>query len=89
MRMIEHEKRLKDAHRRSGCDPRRNIGDELTETDLDDLWVELSGALSSRDEYTSMGRWWRDKPHQIGYRLLLRLTRAEERIAELEGRVLR
>jgi hypothetical protein len=54
-------------------DAERNVGDDLTDAQLDDLWnVLVNGAT---DSY--MARWWADKKHQIAYRLLMRLTRAE------------
>lgn len=48
------------------------IGDDMAESDLDNLWAALTGRWES-----DMSAWWEDKPHQIAYRLLLRLTRAE------------
>lgn len=59
------------------------IGEDLSESDLDDLWSHFAGEHSD----TNAAYWWTDKPHQIGYRLLLRLTRAEGRIAELEKKL--
>jgi hypothetical protein len=49
------------------------IGDDLSESDLDDLW----SMIADGDSDSLMASWWADKPHQIMYRLLLRLTRAE------------
>lgn len=50
------------------------IGDDLSDSDLDDLWNVFAG--DSR-KGTYMSSWWADKKHQIAYRLVLRLTRAE------------
>lgn len=50
------------------------IGDDLSDEMLDDLWAMI--AEGKRDTY--MASWWEDKPHQIMYRLLLRLTRSED-----------
>lgn len=58
------------------------IGDDLSPEMLDDLWEVLGGG-GNYDTYT--GQWWDDKPHQIAYRLLLRLTRAEAKLAELSN----
>lgn len=49
------------------------VGDDLSSDDLDALWAFLVG----EPEKGLMADWWNDKPHQIAYRLLLRLTRAE------------
>lgn len=56
------------------------IGDDLDEEALNDLWAAFADGTRS-----TMSGWWADKPHQIAYRLLLRLTRAEVRNAELIG----
>ncbi len=54
------------------------IGDDLTDSDLDDLW-----AFASRGEKKSViANWIADKPHQVWYRMILRLTRAEARLKE-------
>lgn len=53
------------------------VGDDLSGVSLDELWECLSGL----GDGGTMGSWWRDKSHQIGYRLLLRLTRAEDAVA--------
>jgi len=52
------------------------IGDDLTEDELIELWQYFHG------EENSMSRWWRDKPHQIAWRLLMRLVRAETALRE-------
>ena len=59
--------------------PKKFIGNDLTDDQLDDLWRMI--AEGNRD--TDMADWWEDKPHQIMYRLLLRLTRAEAALDEL------
>ena len=56
------------------------IGDDLSEADLDNLWAVWNSR--PRPESAIPG-WWRDKPHQIAYRLLLRLTRAEATIRQI------
>lgn len=53
------------------------IGDDLTEEMLDELWDMWDMWAGYGDRSFYMGSWWDDKPHQIAYRLLLRLTRAE------------
>ena len=55
------------------------IGNDLSEEDLDNLWSYLVG--DSRHH-----GWWEDKPHQITYRLLLRLTRAEAELKDLQDK---
>jgi len=56
--------------------PDRYIGDDLSAGDLDALWAVFAGS-GGPDPDSSIPGWWEDKPHQIAYRLLLRLTRAE------------
>lgn len=56
------------------------IGNDLREEDLDNLWAIWAG---SPDPDSIMPGWWEDKPHQIAYRLILRLTRAEVANAEM------
>lgn len=51
------------------------IGDDLTPERLDLLWDYLT--CESPEGADEMAAWFADKPHQIAYRLLLRLTRAE------------
>ena len=51
-----------------------DIGDELTDEDLVEFWRYFYGETNS-----DMARWWSDKPHQIAWRLLMRLVRAEHR----------
>jgi len=58
------------------------IGDDLDDEDLDNLWEHLSGGDPAED--STMPGWWDDKPHQIAYRLLLRLTRAVGKLRELQ-----
>lgn len=54
------------------------IGDDLSPQDLDDLWAVLTGRPEVLSTEDIMSGWWADKPHQLAYRLLLRLTRAED-----------
>lgn len=54
------------------------VGDDLTEEQLDELYRAVM-----EGEKNHMGSWWEDKPHQILYRLLSRLTRAEDKIGYL------
>ena len=61
---------------------RKLIGDDLGPEQLDELWTVFVGVP---DENADMVYWWRDKPHQIAYRLLLRLTRAEAELATMRG----
>lgn len=59
------------------------VGDDLTPEMLDELhrfWEDANGLKGNH-----MGHWWKDKAHQIGRRLLMRLTRAEARVKELEA----
>ena len=56
------------------------IGDDLSKADLDNLWATLSG--SDPDPDSLIPSWWADKPHQLAYRLILRLTRAEAQLAD-------
>jgi len=49
----------------------RLIGDDLSDADLVEFWRYFHG------EENDMSRWWSDKPHQIAWRLLMRLVRAE------------
>lgn len=56
------------------------IGDDLGEEDLDNLWAIWA---DTPDPDSIMPGWWSDKPHQLAYRLILRLTRAEVRNAEM------
>lgn len=57
----------------------RFVGDDLTDEELDELW-EVFGGDGGKGTY--MRGWWDDKPHQIAYRLLCRLTRAQKTIAD-------
>lgn len=57
--------------------PKKYIGEDLSEEALTSLWSHFAGE--------GLDSWWENKPHQLGYRLLLRLVRAENRIKELEG----
>jgi len=52
------------------------IGDDLSDDDLDALWAVFAGNEPPDPNNFTPG-WWEDKPHQLAYRLLLRLTRAE------------
>ena len=61
------------------------IGDDLSDEDIDNLWAMWAGE-DGPDPDSIMPGWWDDKPHQIAYRLVLRLTRAEARVAELEAK---
>jgi hypothetical protein len=54
--------------------PERYIGDDLSAADLDALWGIFAG---EPDPESFIPGWWEDKPHQLAYRLVLRLTRAE------------
>jgi len=54
------------------------IGADLTPERLDALWSFLTGG----PEESEIAEWWQDKPHQLAYRLLLRLTRAEADLAQ-------
>lgn len=56
------------------------IGDDLSPEMLDELHRYWDDGC-----YNSMAYWWEDKAHQIGRRLLMRLTRAECKIQELEA----
>lgn len=60
------------------------IGDDLSEQALDDFWRIFAG---DTEPYSDMAYWWDDKPHQIAYRLVLRLTRAELENAKLRARL--
>jgi hypothetical protein len=51
------------------------IGDDLSDSDLDDLWFMFS--ISDTNPGSRIPSWWKDKSHQIALRLLLRLTRVE------------
>lgn len=53
------------------------IGDDLIAADLDALWTVFAGP-DGPDHTNPTPGWWADKPHQIAYRLVLRLTRAED-----------
>jgi hypothetical protein len=64
--------RQTDAYRFSNGSEEYFIGDDLTDEQLDQLWDYFVNGKTNQ-----MSDWWQDKPHQIGYRLLLRLTRAE------------
>jgi hypothetical protein len=55
------------------------IGNDLEDEVLDSLWEHFAGE--------GCNGWWDDKPHQIGYRLLLRLTRAEAKLASLKKEI--
>lgn len=61
-------------------------GEDLTPGHLNELYLMLDGPYTM--PYCGiMRRWWRDKPHQILRRLLLRLTRAEHELTQArEGR---
>lgn len=50
------------------------VGDDITEESLDELWRYIT-----EGEDNNMAQWMQDKPQQVVYRLLLRLTRAENR----------
>lgn len=64
--------RYQDAYRKN--DHGEYIGEDLSKEDLDALHAYVMGEkVESR-----MEGWWQDKKHQILYRLLLRLTRAEK-----------
>jgi hypothetical protein len=52
------------------------IGEDLSAEDLENLWRKLAG--HPLGDESLIARWWDDKPHQIAYRLLLRLKRADE-----------
>jgi hypothetical protein len=64
--------RQTDAYRFSNGPEEHFIGDDLTDEQLDQLWDYFINGKTNQ-----MSNWWQDKPHQIGYRLLLRLARAE------------
>lgn len=55
-------------------------GDDLDSHALDDLYA----VLSDNGTQSMMAVWWRDKPHQILNRLLCRLTRADQDLADME-----
>ncbi len=65
-------------------DPNYLVGNDLTEEMLDELYDSWYGN-QPKDHPNHMKWWWADKPHQIAHRLLMRLTRAETRIKELEA----
>ncbi|MEZ4454194.1 MAG: hypothetical protein R3B09_32365 [Nannocystaceae bacterium] len=69
--------REEDAQREASAGGK--IGDDLTDSQLDDLW---RGIVDGADSDT--WAWFQDKPHQVAYRLLLRLTRAELVAGEAE-----
>jgi hypothetical protein len=71
-------KLIKDAYRQT--DRQTYIGDDLGDSQLSDLHSYFTG--ERQESY--MSSWWEDKAHQIGYRLLLRLTRAENELAKLK-----
>lgn len=75
--------RIRDAYEpRNG---ERLVGDDLTEDMLDELWA---GPCTGRDPTpTRMSAWWADKKHQILYRLVCRLTRAECELAEARAKL--
>jgi len=75
---IRFDQELFDKYRAS--DYNTFIGDDLDETDLDRLW----GHFALSDGYYG---WWEDKPHQIAYRLVLRLTRVENELRELKEKM--
>jgi DNA repair exonuclease SbcCD ATPase subunit len=54
------------------------IGEDLGAEDLEALWRKLAGHPLGDNHL--IAAWWEDKPHQIAYRLLLRLNRAERRL---------
>lgn len=76
-----------DAH-----DPRTGghlVGDDLTPEMLDGLHDILTGSAERTDAGCEMEGWWTDKPHQIAYRLLCRLTRAEAAVDAERAAVVR
>jgi len=58
------------------------IGEDLGTEDLEALWRKLAG--HPLGDAHPIAAWWDDKPHQIAYRLLLRLHRAERRLLQAE-----
>lgn len=66
-----------DAH--TPRDGGRLVGDDLTDAELDALHAVLVGDAVVTDAERAAAGWWEDKPHQVAYRLLCRLTRAESR----------
>lgn len=75
--------RQADAFRPSESNEGFFIGDDLTEADLDALWRHICDEPLKNEE-SFVPAWWDDKSHQVGMRLILRLTRAEERLRILE-----
>lgn len=73
--------RLTDAYRESAQSTDGLIGNDLTPSMLDELWRLFTGSHPR----STVASWWADKPHQIGYRLLLRLTRAELEVETLRA----
>lgn len=71
-------KRSRDAFR-IGTN-RRPIGDDLTPEDLDDIWAVLTGRTEEIPSDSRIPGWYGDKPHQIFYRMICRLSRAEARL---------
>lgn len=60
------------------------IGDDLTDEDLDELWCLLTGSEDVNLD-SEIVKWYQDKPHQVVYRLLLRLTRAEHTVGSRDN----
>lgn len=74
-------------HERNGSSiPEDWIGNDLSAQDLDDLWAHVAGYSERVSPDGLVVGWYKDKPHQVIYRLLLRLTRAEAELAAAKGR---
>jgi phage gp46-like protein len=69
---------INDAYRTNAHDDL--IGEDLTEEALIDLHLYFTG----KEGDSPTAAWWEDKAHQLGYRLLLRLIRAEAELKALK-----